>query len=222
MNEIILYLSNLLNENMVIAPIVAMVIATIAAFNPCNLSQLPILFNNYRSKENLKLNKKSILFYCLGNIVFFVVLGIAFILFGNIISNVSKIGYIIIGIILSINTLYLVGVFERNTCKIIKVKEDLFSNFLNGIFGGIVASPCTVPIILTILFAVSITNNIILIILVILGYVIGHSSVILLFSKLGEIIYKNDKTIILVNKIFKIVLAICSFLLALHMFYLGF
>lgn len=229
MIELLEHLSNILSNNLFIAPFIALIAGVLAALLPCSLTQLPLLiaylggYNN----ENKSVALKYSLYYALGNTVTFTLLGLLSALVGKSFSFLNKSIYIILGILTIIMFFQVSGIINilPNNIKKLKIKNKGFLSALTfGIIGGLFASPCSTPVLLAILSYVISTRNILLGIVMLFFYSIGNSIIIILFGSSITLADKfiNSKKMVVIGKVLNIILSCLILILGLYMLYLGF
>ncbi len=229
MIELLENLSNILSNNLFIAPFIALIAGVLAALLPCSLTQLPLLiaylggYNN----ENKSVALKYSLYYALGNTVTFTLLGVLSALVGKSFSFLNKSIYIILGILTIIMFFQVPGIINilPNNIKKLKIKNKGFLSALTfGIIGGLFASPCSTPVLLAILSYVISTRNILLGIVMLFFYSIGNSVIIILFGSSITLADKfiNSKKMVVIGKVLNIILSCLILILGLYMLYLGF
>jgi len=216
-------MENLLNNsNIIIGMLISLFGGFLASFSPCSLSAISLIIG-YVSKTNDSKNsfKYSILF-AIGSAVTFVILGIISVLIGQRIGIYNKIINIILAIVLIVVSLNMFNVIEqKEVCKVPKFKKNVFYAFILGILGGIINTPCSAPILITILTYTAMQNNLITGIIFMLFYSIGNSILIILAGTSVGFIQKlstNEKYIKL-GKILKKVFGLVTLGLALYLLY---
>lgn len=228
MNNLILNFSSFLSNNIWFAIITAFLAGIVSSFSPCILSTIPLIIGyvgGYAKKDS-KLAYKYSLIFCIGIIVTFTLLGAASALLGKLFTGAGRWWYIVLGAIMLIIGLQLIGVIEfgNNACKMPNKRKGLVGAFFLGILGGILSSPCSTPILAAILAFVASRGNILLGIVMLLLYSIGHCVLIFMAGTsigLVEAISSSSKTQ-RVGRVLKIVLAIIIFIAGFYLLYLGF
>lgn len=228
MIEFVSTLENILNTNYMLAPIIALLTGIIFSFSPCSFSQIPLLLVYIApGEEESKKKIKYTIFYCIGMIVTFVILGIIAALLGKTIQIFGSYIYIILGIILILLGLNMANVFKIPSCKVTKLvtkKKGILGAFIFGIVGGFFSTPCTTPILLAILSIIATTSNIALGIILLLCYGIGHSVIFLVLGISVSAIDKmtSSRRVTIVVRLFKVILSVVVVLFGLYLMYLGF
>jgi cytochrome c-type biogenesis protein len=224
MNNFSLVLSN----NIWLAFITAFVAGIVSSFSPCVLSAIPLIIGyvgGYAGKDK-KLATRYSLIFCVGIVFTFTVLGAISALLGRLLMGAGKWWYLVLGFIMLMVGLQLIGVikFGTDSCRVPNKKKGLIGAFFLGILGGILCSPCSTPVLIAILAFVAIKGNVVLGIIMLFIYSIGHCVLIFIAgTSIGivESLNNSPKTLI-VGKVLKVILAIIIFILGLYLIYLGF
>jgi len=220
--------SAFLSNNIWLAVMTAFVAGIVSSFSPCVLSTIPLIVGyvgGYARKDQ-KLAYKYSFIFCLGIVITFTSLGIASALLGRLFTGAGRWWYIVLGGIMLFVGLQLIGVIEigKNSCRMPNRRKGLAGAFFLGILGGVLSSPCSTPILAAILAFVASKGNILLGIIMLFVYSIGHCILIFIAGTsvgLVEEISSSSKTL-LFGKILKIVLAVIIFVAGFYLLYLGF
>lgn len=228
MGNLINNFSTFLSNNLWLALITAFLAGVVSSFSPCVLSTIPLIvgYVGGYAKKDKKLAYRYSLIFCLGIIVTFTLLGIASALLGRLFTGAGSWWYIILGAIMLTVGLQLIGVIEfgNNSCKMPNRRRGVVGAFFLGILGGVLSSPCSTPILAAILAFVASRGSILLGVIMLLLYSIGHCVLIFIAgSSIGlvEEISSSSKTIF-IGKLLKILLAIIIFIAGFYLLYLGF
>jgi len=227
MGEIINNFANLLSNNLSIALIVSFAAGVISSFSPCVLSSIPLVvgyIGGYSGKDK-KLAFKYSVFFCIGLVITFTTFGAMSAILGKLMTGTGSWWYIVLGIIMLFVGLQMLGVleFKTNLCRMPSKRKGFLGAFFLGILGGALSSPCSTPVLIAILTFVAGKGNIVVGILMLLLYSIGHCTLILIAgTSIGfvEGLSKSKKTLV-IGKVLKIVLAIFILLLGLYLLYIG-
>lgn len=155
----------------------------------------------------------------------FTIFGALSAVLGKLMTGTGKWWYIVLGIIMLVVALQLIGVIEfgNSSCRIPNNRTGLLGAFFLGILWGVLSSPCSTPVLVAILAFVAGKGNIILGILMLMIYSIGHCTLILIAgTSIGfvEAVSNSSKALSL-GKILKGVHAIIVILLGLYLIYIG-
>ncbi len=224
-------LQQIMNQNIWLAFVFALLAGVISSFSPCVLSSVPLIIGyvgGYAGNNRAKAVKYSLVF-CLGMALTFTSLGAATALLGNVMLGAGKWWYIFLAILMSLVGLQLLGVIRvlPEQCGVSRrgtTKKGILGALLLGILGGVFASPCATPVLIAILTFVAGQGNLGLGVGLLAFYAVGHSTLIFLAGTsvgLVQNLSASPRTEAL-GKILKVILGIIVLLLALYLFYLGF
>lgn len=228
MSSLINNFSAFLSDNIWLAVITAFLAGIVSSFSPCVLSSIPLIVGyvgGYAGKDK-KLAYRYSLIFCLGIIITFVLLGIASALLGKLFTGAGRWWYIILGAIMLLVGLQLMGVIElgNNSCRVPNRRKGIAGAFFLGILGGILSSPCSTPILAAILAFVASKGNILLGVIMLFLYSLGHCILVFMAGTsvgLVENISNSDKTK-RIGRILKLILALLIFIAGFYLLYLGF
>jgi cytochrome c-type biogenesis protein len=152
----------------------------ITSLTPCTLSMLPLTIGyigGFESKSTLSSAVQS-LWFSLGFATTLCGLGLAAAVFGKIYGQVGGGFSIILGIIAIAMGLYLLGLIpvqlpNWGSMEISKSLPKPVRSYLVGLTFGLVASPCSTPVLITLLAYISSTTNIFLGAGLLLAYAAG-------------------------------------------------
>jgi cytochrome c-type biogenesis protein len=152
----------------------------ITSLTPCTLSMLPLTIGyigGFESKSTLSSALQS-MWFALGFATTLCGLGLAAAIFGKIYGQVGSGLSIVMGIIAIAMGLYLLGLIpiqlpNWGNIEISKSLPTSLRSYLVGLSFGLVASPCSTPVLITLLAYISTTNNPILGSGLLLAYAIG-------------------------------------------------
>ncbi len=221
--------SEIIANNIWLALIMSLIAGLASSFSPCVLSSVPLIVGYVEGNgvKDKKVALKMSIFFSLGVAATFTIIGALSAVLGRFFSGAGKWWYIILSAIMLISGLQLLGVINigvnKNSCRIPNMKKGLAGAFFLGILGGALSSPCATPVLAAILAFVAGKGNVLLGIIMLLLYSVGHCTLILLAGTsigLVENLSSSPRTI-KIGKIFKIVLGIVILLLGLYLFSLG-
>lgn len=218
---------SILSNNIWLALIMSFVAGIISSFSPCVLSTIPLVIGyvgGYANKDK-KLAFKYSLIFCVGLVITFTTFGTLSAILGKLMTGTGKWWYIVLGIVMLVVALQLLGVIGigNNFCKVPNKKTGLIGAFFLGILGGVLSSPCSTPVLIAILAFVAGKGNIVLGILMLLLYSIGHCTLILIAgTSVGfvESISNSNRTLF-AGKVLKVILAAIVIILGLYLIYIG-
>lgn len=218
----------MLNEGgIIVALIMAFIGGIISSFGPCSLAMVPLLFSAIETKKvkGSKTALKYSIIFSLGVMLIFTIMGVSVIMLGRIFTGSGKWWNIVLAAIMIIAGLQILGVISfgnnANACKVNMNKKDALGIFTLGIIGGVLSSPCATPILGAIMSMAASSNNMLLSILMLLLYSLGHSILMILA---GTSVGLLEKIVLSENgqkigKILKIVFGSVVIVLGLYMFY---
>ena len=227
MNTLINNFSLFLSNNIWLALITAFMAGIVSSFSPCVLSAIPLIVGyvgGYAGKDK-KLATKYSLIFCVGIIFTFTLLGAISALLGKVLMGAGKWWYLVLGFIMIAVGLKLIGVikFGVDGCRVPNKKKGLLGAFFLGILGGILCSPCSTPVLIAILAFVAIKGNVLLGIIMLLLYSIGHCVLIFIAGTSIGIVesLNNSPKAMIIGKVLRIVITIIIFVVGLYLIYLG-
>lgn len=229
MNELLEKLADLIKESILLAPVLAFLAGILASFTPCSLSSIPLVIS-YVGGTGQKDTKRSFrlsLVFVLGSALTFTILGVIASTAGKLIGTGGNWWYIILGILMILMALQTWEIFEIIPSSYLlskSAKKGYIGAFIAGILGGIFSSPCSTPVLIALLAIVAGKGSIVLGIVLLLFYSIGHGILaVIAGTSIGFVkkISQNNKYGRF-NSIFKIVMGIVILLIGFYMFYLGF
>lgn len=228
--EFLAYFNSVISNNIFLAIILSFFAGVVASFSPCTLSSIPLLIGYVQGSE-VKDNKKAFkcsLIFSIGLGITFTVIGLLTALIGKAFLGAGKFWYIILAFIMigsGLQVLDVINLFgdKKEACKITKRREGILEAFFLGILSGILASPCVTPIIAAIIAFIAASGNLVIGMIMLLMYSLGHSVLIILagtsFGLVEKIAYsENGKKI---GRVLKSILGTIIILVGLYLFYLG-
>lgn len=222
-------LSEILSQNLWIGLLIALAAGLLTSFTPCSLSSVPLIIGYVGGYTD---NKKRAFFYslmfCIGMAITFTILGVVAALVGRLFLGIQKYWYIVLGILMFLMALQTWGVIRLFPQKCgygskSKIKGPLGAVIM-GIVGAIFASPCSTPALIAIMAVVSTGQSIVMGMIMLLLYSVGHSVLIILAGTFvgfaNEI--THSKKFEKASKVIKIVMGISLFAFSLYLFYTAF
>lgn len=227
MNEFLNNFGNILSNNIWLALIMSLIAGIISSFSPCIISTIPLVIGyvgGYAQKDKKIAFKYSVIF-SIGVVITFTIFGVLSAMLGKFMAGAGKWWYIVLGVIMLTVALQLLGVieFRNDSCKMPNKRTGAIGAFFLGILGGVVSSPCSTPVLIAILAFVAKKGNIVLGILMLLLYSIGHCTLIIIAgTSLGLVeSLSNSTKAMKVGKTLKIIMAIFIIMLGLYLIYIG-
>lgn len=178
-------LSEILSQNLWIGLLVALVAGLLTAFTPCSLSSVPLIIGYVGGYTD---NKKRAFFYslifCIGMSITFTVFGVVAALVGRLFLGIQMYWYIILGVLMFLMALQTWGVInifpQKCGLNTSSKRKGAIGAFVIGMVGAIFASPCSTPVLIAISAVVSTNRSIVMGILMLLLYSLGHSLLIII------------------------------------------
>jgi len=229
MTELLESLSQLMKENMWLAPLLAVAAGILTSFTPCSLSSIPLVIGyvgGVGEKNPGKAFRLSLTFAA-GTALTFTVLGAIAALAGRLIGTSASWWYIFLGVLMVLMALQIWGVFNLVPSSYLlskSKKTGYIGALLAGILGGIFSSPCSTPVLIALLAIVAGSGNLLWGILLLLLYAIGHGVLAVIAGTSIGFVRKLSASpkYGAAAKWINIVLGIAVLLIGFYMFYLGF
>ena len=199
----------------------------LASVSPCSLGILPLIIGYIGGydKENTKNTFIQMFFFVLGMSVVLSIIGLICAMTGKVVSAVmGTYGVLILTSFIMLMGLNLVGAVEINVPVFIKQFPQNKNNniiiypFVIGALFALAASPCSTPILASVMAVASISTNMLFSIALLFSFALGQGVIIVIAGVFTGLI-KNLKSFACFSEIF---LKICGYLLifaAIFMFY---
>jgi len=229
MTEILESISHIIMVSGWVAPALALVAGILTSFTPCSLSSIPLVVG-YVGGVGPRDTKRSLflsLTFAAGAAVTFTTLGVVASIAGRLMGTSASWWYILLGVLMVLMAMQIWEIFEIIPSSYLiskNTKRGFVGAFLAGILGGIFSSPCSTPVLITLLAIVAGKGSIVWGILLLLLYSIGHGILaIIAGTSIGwvqklSVSEKYSK----ISTVIKIIMGIFILLIGLYMFYLGF
>jgi cytochrome c biogenesis protein CcdA len=220
---------DLLNQNIFLGIVIALIAGFVSSFSPCSLSTLPLIIGYVGTECEDCSSRKGWLysiFFSIGIVVTFTLLGVFSVIVGDKLKVFGSLWYYILAAILIFVTLQLFGVIKHKEdhCHAPKLKKGVLGAFFLGILGGIFDSPCSTPALAVILTYTSSQGNILMGALLMAVYSIGHCAIIMIAGTSLEAINKLSASskYMKIGQILKIIFGIITLIMALYLLYIAF
>lgn len=228
-NDWLNVLSELISQNMWIAPIVAFIAGLLTSFTPCSLSSVPLIVGYVGGTKSIDTNRafKLAVTFAIGMSVTFTVLGTIASILGKLMQGAGSWWFIILGILMVLMALQTWEIYDFIPSTYLtgkNIKKGYLGAFVAGILGGIFSSPCATPVLVVLLAIVAGEGNVLWGVFLLLLYSLGHSILVIIAgTSIGFVqrLTSNDKYGA-ASKYLKIIMGFIILLIALYMFYLGF
>ena len=221
-------IAEVIGENMWLAPVLALIAGILTSFTPCSLSGIPLIIG-YVGGTGEKNTKKAFLYsltFSLGTAITFVALGVIATSAGKLMGTSSQLWYLILGLMMVLMSLQTWGIFNfiPSVNLISKNKKRGFIGaFIAGVLGGIFSSPCSTPVLIALLAMIAGQDNMVLGILLMLLYSVGHSTLVIVAGTSVGFVQKlnGNEKYQRAGTILKILMGIVILLVGLYMFWLA-
>lgn len=222
-------LSILIKENMWLSPILALLAGIVTSVTPCALSSVPLVIG-YVGGTGQKDTKKALklsLTFALGTAVTFTTLGVIATSAGKLIGTSNPWWFIILGVLMvlmALQTWEIINIIPATNLLSKNKKRGYSGALLAGVLGGLFSSPCATPVLIVLLGILAKGGNIILGIILMLCYSLGHSALtIVAGTSIGFVqkINASEKYRVF-STVLKIAMGTVILGIAFYMFYLGF
>ncbi len=222
-------ISDLIGNNMWIAPLLSLFAGVLTSVTPCSLSSIPLIVG-YVGGVGEKNTKKAFAYsavFSFGTAVTFVILGIIATSAGKLLGTSSSLWYIILGVLMVLMALQTWEIFNfiPSTNLLSKSKKRGFIGaFITGILGGVFSSPCSTPVLIVLLAIVAEEGNLLWGILLMLFYSTGHSALVMVAGTSIGFVQKINNSEMYKNasKVLRIVMGTAILLIGFYMFWLAF
>lgn len=199
----------------------------LASLSPCSLGILPIIvgYIGGYDKEDLKTTLSQLFFFVLGMSVVLSIIGVICALTGKVFASaLGPVGVLILTSFIMLMGLNLLGVVEINVPVFIKEFPQNNSNnkilypFLIGAIFALAASPCSTPILASVMAVASLSANLIFSICLLLAFALGQGVIIILVGMFTSII-KNFRQFASFSETFLKFCGIVLVFASLYMYY---
>ena len=227
-NEWLQALSEILSQNLWIGLAISLLAGVLTSFTPCALSSVPLVIGYVGGYTD---NKKKAFFYslifCIGQAVTFTVVGVVASLVGRLFLGIQMYWYIILGVLMALMALQtwdIIHIFPQKCGYSGTKSKGVLGALLMGMLGAIFASPCSTPVLIAITAVVSTGQTVVMGVLMLLLYSIGHSVLILVAGTSVGFVNEiaHSEKFAKASKIIKIVMGAVLMVLSLYLFYSAF
>lgn len=222
-------ISSSISANIWIAPLLALLAGILTSFTPCALTSIPLVIGYVggTGQKDTKRSFKLSVVFSLGMAVTFTILGTVASILGKLMQGTGSWWYILLGILMLLMALQTWEVYNfiPSSYAISKnTKRGFIGAFFSGVLGGLFSSPCATPVLIVLLAMVAKEGNLVLGILLLLLYSIGHSFLVMIAGTSVGFVHKlsSSEKYGGASKTLRIVMGLLIMLIALYMFYLGF
>lgn len=222
-------ISAAISANIWLAPLLALLAGILTSVTPCALTSVPLVIG-YVGGTGQRDTKRAFLLsavFSIGMAVTFTTLGTAASLLGRLMQGTGSWWYIFLGVLMLLMALQTWEIYNfiPSSYAISKsTKRGYGGALLAGILGGFFSSPCATPVLVVLLAMVAREGSLLLGILLLLLYSLGHSFLVLIAGTSVGFVHKlsSNEKYGRASKILKILMGLIIVLIAFYMFYLGF
>lgn len=224
------YLTTLMENQMLLAPVLVLLAGVLTSFLPCSLSAIPLivgyvgLITDTKDGDKSKL-LRTVLVFALGQVVTFTIIGVGTALLGKLLTQAGPVWFIFLGAVMVLMSLQVMDVvYLVKPINIKNNKRGLLGAFVTGLIGGAFASPCATPILIAIAGVTTSSGNVAYGVILMAMYGIGTNFLVVLSGMstgLVTNIIQNDKYGRYAN-IVKYLMGVVLLIMGLYLFSLGF
>lgn len=229
MTELLDSIASTLSQNAYLAPLLALVAGVLTSFTPCSLSSVPLVVSYVggASRNDAKRALRLSLTFAGGSAITFTALGVIASLAGSLMGMSASWWYLLLGVLMVLMALQTWGVFEiiPSTNLLSKsTKRGYLGALLAGILGGVFSSPCSTPVLIALLAMVAGQNSLVMGIVSMLFYGIGHGVLAVVAGTSTGFVQKltASNRYGRLSTVLKVLMGAAILGIGLYMFYLGF
>lgn len=217
-----LKLIEIIESNIILAPLLVFIAGVLASFTPCSLSSVPLVIG-YVGSGNVKKPLFLSIVFAIGMSITFTILGLMISLFGSVISFNNEITYIFLGLLMIAMALQLWEVINIIPSKHLKnSKRGTIGALTTGMLAGFFSSPCSTPVLIVILALIS-TSNLLYGMFLLFLYSLGHSILTIIAGTSTNFVKRlsSSSKYGFISSLIKYLLGIVILLIGFYLFYLG-
>lgn len=222
-------MADIIDANMWLAPLIALLAGMMASLLPCSLSTVPLIIG-YVGGIGENSTKRALLLsltFAAGAGVTFTLLGIGASAAGRLLGTSSAWWYILLGILMVLMALQVWGIFEfiPSSYLVSKVRRrGYIGAAAAGMLAGIFSSPCSTPVLVAVLAVAAGRGNILWGGLLLLLYSVGHGMLAVAAGTSVGLVRKlsSDARYGKFSKAANIIMGFLIILVGLYMFMLAF
>ncbi|MFZ5351952.1 MAG: cytochrome c biogenesis CcdA family protein [Bacillota bacterium] len=222
-------ISSAISANIWLTPVLALLAGLLTSFTPCALTSVTLVIG-YVGGTGQKDTRKAFilsLVFSLGMAITFTVLGTIASLLGRLLQGAGSWWYIVLGILMLLMTLQTWEIYNfiPSTYAISKsTRRGFVGAFFAGILGGLFSSPCATPVLVVLLAMVAKEGKLLMGVLLLLLYSLGHSFLVLVAGTSVGLVHKlsSSNRYGVASKFLKFLMGFVILLISFYMFYLGF
>lgn len=228
-NNLLQSFGEIIQNNIWIAPLVALMAGILTSVTPCALSSVPLVIGYVggTSDNNTKRAFKLSLTFSLGMAITFTLLGTIASLAGKLMGSSASWWYIVLGVLMVLMALQTFGIYEFIPSSYLiskNTRKGYVGALIAGILGGVFSSPCATPVLIVLLGMVAKSGNVLWGIFLLLLYSVGHSVLVLIAGTSVGFVKKltSSEKYGAFSVILKYIMGIAILIIGFYMFYLGF
>lgn len=229
LNSLVEIITAQLKNFSIFAPILALIGGILTSISPCSLASIPLVvgYMTGTGENNTKRAFKISLVFSLGMAITYTALGVAAALLSKIFNQSGKTWYIFLGIVMVLMALQTWEVVNIVPSKVLTNKsgrKGYVGALIVGIMAGLFSSPCSTPILVTLLAVVASKGSLAWGILLFLLYSIGNSILIVVAGTSAGFVgnVMSNKSYGKISNIVRIIFGIIILLMGLYFLYIGF
>lgn len=178
---------NMIEGNLWIGPILALIAGLCTSLTPCGLSNIPLITGLVAAGDREGDTKRSLLMsllFAVGAACTFVILGVLAAEAGIALGH-SEILHFVLGILMLLMALQMWGIINiiphiHGSAEAGRKRKSFIGVFFTGMLGGIFSSHCAIPVILMLLTLAAQSGSFFLAVILLLFYSVGHGIVIVI------------------------------------------
>lgn len=222
-------LSDLIQTNFWLAPLLALLAGVLTSVTPCSLTSIPLLIGYVggTGQQSPQRAFRLSVTFALGSAITFTLLGVLASLAGRMLGAMSSWWYVILGILMILMALQTWGVFEfipGGRFSALPMRTGYAGALAAGALGGVFASPCATPVLVALIAVVAGGGNLAWGVLLFFLYSVGHGVLaVIAGTSIGfaQKITASDQYASW-STVIKIVLGTGILLIGFYLLYLGF
>ena len=229
MTALLQSLTEEINNNLWLAPLLALLAGMVASFLPCSLSSIPLIIGYVggTDQRDPKAAFRLSLTFAAGAAVTFSILGAIASAAGKLLGSASSWWYIVLGVLMVLMALQTWEIFEiiPSSYLVSKNRKKGYAGaFIAGILGGVFSSPCSTPVLIALLAIVAGKGSLLWGIVLLLFYSLGHGALAILVGTSMGFVRKltSSERYGRLSAVLKYILGALILLIGFYMFYLGF
>lgn len=228
-NSILSFIISEIKNVSILAPIFALLGGVLTSISPCSLASIPLVvgFMAGTGENDTKKAFKISLVFSLGMAITYTLLGILAALLSKIFNQAGTLWYIFLGlvmILMALQTFEVINVIPSKVLTNKNSKKGYVGALLIGIMAGLFSSPCSTPILVTLLAVVASKGSVLFGSLLLLLYSIGNSILIVVAGTSAGFVgnVMSNKSYGKISNIVRIIFGIIILLMGLYFLYIGF